>query len=67
MAFLNDIFQAKNVPVDLLSGMKEQHEMHRLDWSSVKDSVSAPLEDFDFYFYFVLEKAVRILQALRVE
>lgn len=54
MALLGDIFRAKDVPVDLLSDMKEQHEMHRLDWPAVKDSVSAPLEDFDFYFGFVL-------------
>ena len=67
VALLNDIFRAKDVPVDLLNGMKEQHEMHRLDWPAVRDSVSPPLEDFDFYFSFVLEEVARILKALRVE
>jgi hypothetical protein len=53
LTLLNDIFQAKEVPVALLKGINASYEQHRLEWPAVRDSVSAHLEDFDFYFDFV--------------
>jgi predicted nucleotidyltransferase component of viral defense system len=66
LAVLQDIFRAKDVPVDLLKDIAGQYELHRLDWAAVKDSVSAPLQEFDFYFDFVLGEVARILKALGV-
>jgi len=66
LALLKDIFQTKEVPLNLLDGITDSYEQHRLDWPAVKDSVSAPLQEFEFYFQFVLEKAARILEALGI-
>jgi predicted nucleotidyltransferase component of viral defense system len=67
LTLLKDIFQAKDVAVDLLSGMKEHSEIHRLDWPAVRDTVSGQLQEFDFYLDFALGEVARILKALRIE
>lgn len=64
---LRDIFQAKDVPLDLLESIREEHEIHRIDWPSVRDSVSPRLGEFDYYLDFVSGEVARILEALRVE
>lgn len=66
LTLLKDIFQAKDAPVALLKKLREQHELHRLDWPAVKDSVSAPLQEFDFYFEFVSGEVAGILKALGI-
>lgn len=48
------IFAAKDVPVDLIRKLPDYREFHRLDWPSVQDTVTGPLESFDFYFDFVI-------------
>jgi hypothetical protein len=58
-----DIFAAKDVPLYLLQFIEPQREFHRPDWDSVRISTKQPLQDFDFYFDFVL-KEVLSLQAL---
>ena len=63
---IKDIFLAKQVPIHLLRNIEEQYERHRLDWPAVKDSVSVSLNDFDFYFNFVLGEVAKILKILRV-
>ena len=67
LTLLGGIFQAKDVPLDLLKRIKEDHEIHRLDWRSVQDSVSPRLGEFDYYLDFVSGEVARILKALRVE
>ena len=67
LTLLRDIFQAKEVPLDLLYGIREDHERHRIDWPSVRDSVSPRLNEFDYYLDFVSGQVARILEALRVE
>lgn len=67
VTLLRDIFQAKDVPPDLLENIRENHEIHRLDWPSVRDSVSPRLGEFDYYLDFVSGEVARILKALRVE
>ena len=64
---LRDIFQAKTVSLDLLGSIREDHEIHRIDWPSVRDTVSPRLGEFDYYLDFVLGEVARILKALRVE
>ena len=60
------IFAAKEVPLRLLDKIGGQREFHRPDWDAVKASVTGRLEEFDFYFDFVLTAATR-LKTLWVE
>ena len=48
------IFDAKNVPLNLLSKIGQYREYHRQDWSSVKATVISELQDYDYYFDRVL-------------
>jgi hypothetical protein len=50
------IFAAKEVPLSLLGKLGQQREYHRLDWPNVRATVVQPLEEFDFYFDFVLQE-----------
>ena len=50
------IFAAKEVPISLLDKLAGQREFHRGDWPSVRTTVAEPLEEFDFYFDFVLRE-----------
>ncbi|MGA2181481.1 MAG: nucleotidyl transferase AbiEii/AbiGii toxin family protein [Bryobacteraceae bacterium] len=60
------IFAAKEVPLSLLGKIKDQREFHRVDWPSVRAAVVEPLEEFDFYFEFVLRE-MEPLHALWME
>lgn len=60
------IFAAKRVPLGLLAKTNEQREFHRQDWPSVKDTAGGAVEEFDFYFEFVLGQIAR-LKTLWVE
>lgn len=60
------IFLAKEVPLNLLSLIKEQREFHRLDWSAVEQSISIPLESFDFYYNF-LEELIDKLKSIGIK
>ncbi|MGA2569901.1 MAG: nucleotidyl transferase AbiEii/AbiGii toxin family protein [Terracidiphilus sp.] len=57
------IFAAKEVPLEFLDRIKDQREFHRPDWDSVKASSSEEVEDFDYYFDFVI-KRVESMKAL---
>lgn len=59
-------FDAKRVPLAFLGRIHQQREFHRLDWQAVVASTRGMLEEFDFYFDFVLDQA-RKLQPLWVE
>ena len=50
------IFAAKEVPISLLGKLGQQREYHRLDWPNVRATVARPLEEFDFYYDFVLHE-----------
>lgn len=66
MDLLKQIFGAKKVPVTLLGLLPQYRELHRPDWSSVEITVKDELQDYDYYFDFVVEQ-VRRLDALWVE
>ncbi|OGI04842.1 MAG: hypothetical protein A2Y25_04235 [Candidatus Melainabacteria bacterium GWF2_37_15] len=53
---LKEIFQIKKVPLHLLEIIKDKREVHRLDFESVKATITHTAESFDFYFDYVLEK-----------
>jgi hypothetical protein len=60
------IFAAKKVPLRLLAKVSEHREFHRPDWPAVVAAVAERLNDFDFYFDFVVEQ-VAALKTLWVE
>ncbi len=60
------IFAAKKVPLALLAKVNDQREFHRPDWPAVVDAVAEALNDFDFYFDFVIEQ-IAVLKALWIE
>ena len=63
---LKGIFDAKKVPLELISKIEQTREYHRDNFSSVKDTVTHDLKDFDFYFEYVVEK-IKALQSLWIE
>lgn len=58
-----NIFNAKFVPLDYISQLPDQYEFHRQSWESVRATVNAveTLEEFDFYYEFVIDHANRLL------
>jgi hypothetical protein len=62
---LRHIFAAKDVPLSLLAKIEGARDFHAVDWPAVRQATSGALEDFDFYFDFVVG-VVRRLQALGV-
>ena len=60
------IFAAKHVPLALVAKVSDQREVHRPDWPAVVAAVAESLNDFDFYFDFVVEQ-VATLETLWVE
>jgi hypothetical protein len=60
------MFAAKQVPLSLLAKIREQREFHRPDWPSVRGTASDTVEEFDFYFDFVVDQVER-LKSLWVE
>ena len=57
------MFAVKRVPLPLLERVVWQREVHRPDWPSVTASVPERLEEFDFYFDFVVEQ-IKALKSL---
>ena len=59
------IFNAKRVPLSFIGLISKYREYHRPDYESVKNTVKpgVDLQDFDFYFDFVIEQC-RVLQPL---
>jgi predicted nucleotidyltransferase component of viral defense system len=65
---LQHIFEAKDVPVDLLQLIATQREFHRPDWDSVRLSIAHDgLEGFDFYFDFVLAQIAMLYPPRNIE
>jgi predicted nucleotidyltransferase component of viral defense system len=56
------IFEAKRVPLQLISLIQNYREFHRPDFDSVKDTVKTDVElkDFDFYFDYIVEKCLSL-------
>lgn len=49
------IFAAKQVPLALLSGIRETRDFHAPDWPSVDQSILGPRHPFGVYFDFVVQ------------
>jgi hypothetical protein len=63
---LKHIFAAKEVPLALLDNVVNTLEFHRPDWDDVKASVEGSLEEFEFYFNFVVNQ-ISALKPLWIE
>ena len=57
------IFDAKFVPLDLLSRIRDTKDFHAGDWPAVEQSVPHKLKPFDDYFNFVVDLAARLKEA----
>ena len=57
---IRHMFDAKEVPLRLLGSIGKYREFHRLDWPAVQSSVAAGLQDFDFYFDFLVAEVQRL-------
>ena len=53
---LNNIFEAKRVPLGFLDLVEKYRDTHAQDWTNVKDTITAEVEDYNFYFDFVMER-----------
>jgi predicted nucleotidyltransferase component of viral defense system len=60
MTLCRYIFEAKKVPLSLLSQISETREYHRLDWEKVVISATEDVFDFDFYFDFVIGEIMKL-------
>lgn len=63
---LKSIFEAKEVPINFLFKVKDTRDFHSTDWEAVRQSVSGEIEEFDFYFDFVVEQ-INKLKAIGIE
>jgi len=65
---LKRVFQAKRVDLGLLSKIadKATKEYHRPDFLSIAPTIrpGSELQDFDFYYNYVVEKCATILESL---
>jgi Nucleotidyl transferase AbiEii toxin, Type IV TA system len=61
------IFGAKQVPLSLLGTIGEYREFHRPDWPAVLAATSGQLQEFDFYFEFVVAQVNERLKTLWVK
>lgn len=59
---LSGMFQVKKVPLELLGRIEAYREFHRPDFPAVLATVNAEtkLEEFDFYFEFVLDLVAKL-------
>lgn len=54
------IFEAKEVPLNLLEKIKDTRDFHVADWEAVRQSTSGEIEEFDFYFNFVVREVNKL-------
>lgn len=64
---LQNIFDAKKVPLSFINKIRNYREFHRQDFNALKDTVRADvvLREFDFYFDYVVKKC-KELKSLRI-
>jgi len=56
-----EVFKTKHVPFSWLAEIKEYREFHKTEYASLKSTVTVKIEEFDFYFDYVLDQVVREL------
>ncbi|MBN2181253.1 MAG: nucleotidyl transferase AbiEii/AbiGii toxin family protein [Sedimentisphaerales bacterium] len=68
IVLLKNVFDAKDVPLELLKCIKDYKEFHEPDFSSLRDTLKpdASLESYDFYFDYVVSLCESLCQALGI-
>ncbi len=68
LELLSAIFAAKQVPLRLLSTMREAREFHRPDFTGLVETLKpgVRVRDFDFYFDYVAGQCDRLVQTLGI-
>lgn len=63
------IFQAKQVPLQLLGTIAKYREFHRPDFATVTDNLKPgeAMHEFDYYFDYVVERCKMLTKALGIE
>lgn len=61
------VFHAKKVDLALLSRLRELRNLHFASWSDVENAVGHTIEDFDFYFNYVVGIAERLYAQWNVD
>ncbi len=66
LQLLKDIFESKRVPLEFLGRVGDFRDFHRGNFQAVKDTVKpgVALQEFDFYFDFIVELGQQILKAI---
>jgi hypothetical protein len=59
-SLLENIFQAKRVPVALLGKLESQRGFHREDWPAVVNAIGKDDLGFDYYFDYTLRVVERL-------
>lgn len=59
-ATLAAVFEAKAVPLELLSAINQHKDYHAQDWPSVEASITGEHMDFDYYFNYVVDVASKL-------
>lgn len=59
-----NIFAAKDVPLSFLAKIDSTREFHRPDWDRVRMVVPKKMQDFDFYFDYVVSLVLPKLKSL---
>jgi len=59
---LENIFEAKQVPLYLMSKIQDNKKFYEIGFTSVRQTVKGEIKEFDFYFDFVVEKC-KILES----
>lgn len=56
------VFEAKRVPLEFIKKLGEDADIHRKDWRSVIDTVSAKeeIKDFEYYYQYVIDAVAHI-------
>jgi hypothetical protein len=57
---VKSVFDSKKVDLDLLRRLPELRALHMASWPDVELAVTGPLENFDFYFDFVVAAAEKL-------
>ena len=66
LKLVENMFQAKRVPLASLRQLETDRDFHRQGWDAVRDTVDprVRLRDFDFYFEYVHGLCLKIAIAL---
>lgn len=54
------IFEAKRVPLSMIPRIPESYDLHEAGWPAVRDTIVGHVEDFDYYFDFVVRESKKL-------